>query len=201
MGSHDEMSIVVQMWLANEELSMEKIAERVKAEYGLEIDGDRVHQRIREARSKKRLHYIPEPDAQLQTEIRTALKIKPADHSLSIHVLNTAVLQPVAVKIAEEIIHIIDQRKSQKDIHVGFYGGRTNSLVAHAMSEHLADADSARPKKPDPEKQKTRGLHFHSLVGMLDAGEPETDPNAFPIYFQKDKVFIENYLERNPSAF
>ncbi|HEX3148874.1 MAG TPA: hypothetical protein VHR66_12405 [Gemmataceae bacterium] len=192
----DVMSIVVQAWLDNTRMTYGEIAELVSTENGFSIDEEQVRQRLRDARIKKRLHYTPEPVAQLEKDIRAALGLTIADRELDIHVLDTATLQPVARAIAEEIFRRIADLKNEDQIHVGFYGGRTNGLVAQSLSEQLAEAASAKPQRSEIEKQQTRGLHFHSLVGMLDGGEPETDPNAFPIYFQKDKLSIENYLGR-----
>ncbi len=183
LSAAELLTLILQEWLKHPTGNHKKVAtalnERHKA-HDLQLTGNTVKRKIKEARDGGLLAYKPRRLDTLADRVRVEGGV--SGTYPQVQVVETADAAHVAEAVADHVVHAIRNHRGRDDFHIGFFAGRTNSLVAKALALRFARAKEELDWKRRKEDGPTH-IHFHSLVGTLDAHDPEMNPNSFPLYF------------------
>jgi hypothetical protein len=190
-------ALIIEKWLSSPKWSHDKIATAVNLASGTKINRDIVKGAIKAARKQGWLRFdLPEVD-NLVNQVYSKARIRSA--ATHLHVLNSDSAEHIARAIATHVwVQIVEKLEDRKEIHIGFFGGRTNSFVARFLVDLLQRAAECRVKRKgfgNPYNGDRR-LVLHALVGVRDSDDPETDPNSFPVFFIQHREVIEWHLQR-----
>jgi hypothetical protein len=190
-------ALIVEEWLTSPKSSHDKIATAVNKTSGTRINADSVKAAIKAARKRGWLRFKVPEAAELVNRVYSKARVRSATTRL--HVLNSDSAEHIATAIANHVLdQIVDKLRDQNEIHIGFFGGRTNSFVARLLVGLLRRDAECRVKRKGVGNpyDGDRRLVLHALVGVLDSDDPETDPNSFPVFFIQHREVIEWHLQR-----
>lgn len=149
-----------------------EIVDLVKARYGIEMTREAPYKFIRHAALKKWLRFVAPGEDTLTQRIRAEFGW--LQHAEVVH---TSVLDDVAYRTAALVIELLRSYARgphpKEEVHIGFAGGHSMSMVAARLGELLSQPTDGLPKD----------IVFHSLVAGFDLATPVLSPNAFFTYF------------------
>lgn len=189
---HKEHKKHVADWVINkalriyfdEGLTGEDVAKRLKRENNVDIDPHAVSGWGQTARSKRSTRYLVDVDESYQTSFQLEAKERKVKRVV---VAKSNCAEDVASLGATELIELMYAHRNQTEIHIGFAGGRTPSLLASVLADRLATNQVDVTKIP-------KIINFHSLVGVLNQADPGVDPNTYPLHFYSLPKEIRNRL-------
>jgi len=76
--------------------------------------------------------------------------------------------------LCNEIATYFERNKTIDEIHIGIAGGRTTGLMAEPLVAFLSDESRWSKLVLD----RTKAIHFHSLVGLFNCDDPLIEPNS-----------------------
>ncbi len=170
-----------------------------ESEYGKHIAGNEKERRttanrwfknaVEKARKAGAISFSWPVDQELRRDVMVAAGL--TDTLNCVTVLDTDSVKPLARLIAEEIWREVNAAGAKPDFTIGFFGGRTNSLVAKA----LVDLSRRGPDNP-PALEANCTLTLVSMVGSLYSHRPETDPNDYLRIFRQKTKRMQKWLGR-----